>query len=92
MAGIVRAVLWMTMIRLYHLPVSGDKQSACHSKRPRFDPSVRKVPWGREWLPIPVYLPGESHGQRNLESYNPWVHEESDTTERLTLKSQVNQG
>ena len=34
--------------------------------RPGFDPWVGKIPWRREWLPIPVFLPGESHGQRSL--------------------------
>ena len=29
----------------------------------------------------PVFLPGESQGQRSLEGYSPWVHIESDTTE-----------
>ena len=24
---------------------------------------VGKVPWGREWLPTPVFSPGEPHGQ-----------------------------
>ena len=28
--------------------------------------------WRREWQPTPVFLPGEFHGQRNLEGYNPW--------------------
>ena len=46
---------------------------------------VRKIPWRREWLPTPVFLPGESHRQRSLVGYSPWGHEESDTTERLTL-------
>ena len=36
-------------------------------------------------VPIPVFLPGESHGQRSLVSYSLWSHKESDTTERLTL-------
>ena len=31
--------------------------------RPRFDPWVRKIPWRRERLPTPVFLPGELHGQ-----------------------------
>ena len=26
----------------------------------------------REWLPIPVFLPGKSHGQRSLAGYSPW--------------------
>ena len=25
-----------------------------------------KIPWRREWLSSPVFLPGESHGQRSL--------------------------
>ena len=35
------------------------------------DPWVRKIPWRREWLPTPVFLPGESHGQRSLEGHGP---------------------
>ena len=27
--------------------------------------------WSREWQPTPVFLPGESHGQRNLVGYSP---------------------
>ena len=38
-----------------------------------------------EWLPTPVFLPGEFCGQRSLVGYSPWGHRESDTTEWLTL-------
>ena len=38
-------------------------------------------PWRREWQPTPVFLPGESHGQRSLVGYSPWGPTESDTTE-----------
>ena len=31
--------------------------------------------------PTPVFLSGESHGQRSLAGYSPWGHKESDTTE-----------
>ena len=31
--------------------------------------------------PPPVFLPGESHGQRSLAGYRPWDHKESDMTE-----------
>ena len=27
--------------------------------------------WRREWLPTPVFLPGEFHGQRSLAGYSP---------------------
>ena len=47
----------------------------------RFDPWIRKIPWRREKLLTLVFLPGESHGQRNLASNNPWGCKELDTTE-----------
>ena len=40
-------------------------------RRPGFDPWVGKIPWRRAWQPTPVFLPGESHGQRSLEGYSP---------------------
>jgi len=49
------------------------------------DPWVGKILWIREWLPSPVFLPGEFHGPRNLVAYNPWGHKESTITEQLTL-------
>ena len=42
-------------------------------------------PWRMEWLPTPVFLPEESHWERNLVGYSPWGHKESDMTEQLTL-------
>ena len=50
-------------------------------KRLRFDPWVRKIPWRRAWQPIPVFLPGKSHGQRSLVGYSPQGHKESNMTE-----------
>ena len=44
-------------------------------------PVVRKIPWRRKWQPTPVFLPGESHGQRSLQGYSSWGHKELDTTE-----------
>ena len=29
-------------------------------------------PWRRKWQFTPVFLPRESHGQRNLAGYSPW--------------------
>ena len=40
--------------------------------RPGFDLWVGKIPWRRTWQPTPVFLPGESHGQRSLPGYSPW--------------------
>ena len=41
---------------------------------------VGKIPWRREWQPTPVFLPGESHGQRSLEGYSLWGCKELDVT------------
>ena len=54
-------------------------------RRPGFYPWVGKIPWRREWLPIPVFLPGKFHEQRSLTGYSPWGCKEWDMTERLTL-------
>ena len=49
---------------------SDDKESVCNTGD-GFDPWVGKMPWRREWLPTPVFLPGESHGQRSLVGPSP---------------------
>ena len=61
-----------------------DKESTFQCRRYSncgLEPWVWKIPWSRKWQPTPVFLPGESHGQRGLEGYSPWGHKESDTTE-----------
>ena len=50
-------------------------------KRHQFDPWVGKIPWRREWLHTPVFLPGESPGQRSLAGYSPQIRKELDMTE-----------
>ena len=54
-------------------------------KRPGFNPWVRKIAWRREWLPSPVFLPGESYGQRSLVGFSPWGCKESDTAEHVHI-------
>ena len=53
------------------------------------DPWVGKIPWRRKRQPTPVFLPGESQGQRSLAHYSPWGLRELDTTERLNNKQTV---
>ena len=53
-------------------------------RRPRFDSWLRKIPWRKERLPTPAFLPGELHGQRRLVGYSPWGSKELDTTEQLS--------
>ena len=38
----------------------------------RLDPWDRRIPWRGKCQPIPVFLPGELHGQRSLVGYTPW--------------------
>ena len=42
-----------------------------NAKRHRFYPWVGKTSWRRKWQPTPVFLTGESHGQRSLAGYSP---------------------
>ena len=64
------------------------KEPTCQCRRCNrlgFDPWVGKIPWRSAWQTTPVFMPGESHGQRSLVGSSPWGPKESDMTERLTL-------
>ena len=50
-----------------------------------------KTPWRREWLPSPVFLPGESYGQRSLVDYSPWGRKELSMTKQLTCREKPKQ-
>ena len=43
----------------------------------------REDPLEKGMVPTPVFVPGESHGQRSLAGYSPWGCTESDTTEHV---------
>jgi len=69
-----------------HYGLSGkESASAGDTQEPVFDPWVGKIPWRRKWQPIPVFLPGKSHGQESLEGYSPWGCKESNTTRPCIL-------
>ena len=70
--------VWASQVALVlkNLPANVGDGNRC-----RFDPWVGKIPWRRARQPTPVFLPGESHGQRSLAGSNPWSHTELDTTE-----------
>ena len=44
-------------------------------------PGSRRFRWRRAWQPTPVFMPGESHGQRSLAGYSPMGCTDLDTTE-----------
>ena len=55
-------------------PIGPVVRSFYQCRRHEFKTWVRKIPWRRRWQPTPVFLPGKSHGQRNLSGYSPWGH------------------
>ena len=63
---------WTCVSKVF--PHSSISKIVClQCRRPGFDSWVRKIPWRRKWQPIPVFLLGESHGQRSLAGYSLWV-------------------
>ena len=48
--------------------------------------SIRKIPWRRKWQPTPVFLPGESHGQRKPGGLHSMGSQELETTEWLSTQ------
>ena len=58
--------------------------------RHRFDPWAGEMPWRRAWQPTPVFLPGDSHGQKSPVGYSSLGHKESDTT-KVTAQNSVMQ-
>ena len=64
---------------------SGKESIYLQCGRSEVHPWIWKILWRREWQLTPIFLPGESHGQRSLAGYRPWDLKESDMTERLTL-------
>ena len=60
------------------------KEPVCQCRRHKghkLYPWMGKILWRRAGRPLPVLLPGESHGQRSLVSFGPWSCKELDMTE-----------
>ena len=76
-------------IELWDFPNStSGKESACQfrrCKRHEFNPWVRKILWNRKWQPIPVLLPGKSHGEKSPAGQSPWGCKESNMTEHVCV-------
>ena len=54
---------------------AGGKEPICQCRRHKrhgFDLWVRKISWRKAWQSTPVFLPGESNGQRSLAGFSPW--------------------
>ena len=71
---------------------SAGEESTCYTGYSSSIPGQPRSTWRRDKLPTPVFLSGESHGQKNL--VGPWVQrnhgsKESDTTEQLSTAQWV---
>ena len=59
--GIKSHFSFIVQIIIAPILFSGSDRNLLQCRRPRFNPWVRKIPWRREWLPTPIFLPGEFH-------------------------------
>ena len=50
--------------RIFFFPGGSDIKNLPAVQESGFSPWIEKIPWRREWLPTPVFLPGESHVQK----------------------------
>ena len=57
---------WISWLSIFMMNSEASLWLREQCRRPEFDPWVRKSPWRRKWLPAPVFLSGEFHGQRSL--------------------------
>ena len=64
------------MRTIFALVVKNPPANAGDIKRCGFHPCIANA-----LQPTPVFLPGESHGQRSLIGYRAWGHKESEMTE-----------
>ena len=77
-SGKTRVALWISQMALVvkNLPANaGDIRDMGST------PELGRFPWRKAWQPTPVFLPGESHGQRSLVGYSPWGRKELGMTE-----------
>ena len=86
----------INFVKMTTLPKATVRFSAIpiHSPRAFFtklDQKNFESVWRRKWQPTPVFLPGESQGQRSLVSCSLCGHTESDTAE-VTQQQQQQHG
>ena len=69
-------ILWIRLLVSYIRGFPGEsdgQKSACIAGDSGSITGLERFPGeGNGWLPTPVFLPGEFHGQRSLVGYSPW--------------------
>ena len=76
---------WTRLSDWTELSVKEPTYQCRRHKRSWFNSWVRKIPWRRKGPPTPVFLLGESHGQRSPAGYSLWGHKGSDVTECMCV-------
>ena len=80
------SLLILNKRKLLGFPGNSDgEESACNVGDLDLILGWGRLPWRRKWLPSPVFLPGELHGQRSRVGYNPRSRKELGSTKRLAL-------
>ena len=77
--------LWQGKGKLRFHVASHSKESACNAGDLVLIPGLGRSPGEGNGKPTPVFLPGESQGQRSLVGHSPWGWKDLNTTEQFTL-------
>ena len=81
----IQNFMWLCFIAIFTLlRLSGTKPSLHLKYACNYFFSLYSSFWRRKWQPTPVFLPGESHGQRGLVGCGLWGCKELDMTKQLT--------
>ena len=82
---LIKLLIYPSLPSFLVFPGGSDGTGLAHNANSGFHPWVGKIPWRRAWQPTPVFLPGESEGQRSLVGSSPGGGKESEMTEQLRL-------
>ena len=70
------AIHYISVLSIQGFPVAQMVENLPAMQEAQVQSLGREDPLEKEWQPTPVFLPGESHGQRSLVGYNLWGHKE----------------
>ena len=76
----INTFLWSSL----GFPGGSDGRNLPTMRETQVQPLGQEDPLEKGMASTPVFLPGESHGQKSLVGYSPWGCKQLDTTERLS--------
>ena len=78
------AIHYISVLSIQGFPVAQMVENLPAMQEAQVQSLGREDPLEKEWQPTPVFLPGESHGQRSLVGYSPRGHSERVRTQTQT--------